>query len=245
MAAESKESSPHATHDAAPASTGLLSARDALLEGDSALALHFLTTGGVADERDSDGRSLLHWASSTGHVDAVEACLRAGAAIDAVDEAGWTALHCAAASQKPAVVGALQAAGASASVQNAKGQTPLHLAKGHAGVLASLADAVEDVDVPDHLGMTALHRAVLSGSTEGVSLLIAQGATVNAKTAAGDTPVHLAASLGPAAAGMVGLLKRNGASGRHKNRDGVTGDAEVSAAARMASKLAEGQGLHR
>lgn len=49
-----------------------------------------------------------------------------------------------------------------------------------------------DLDFCDHLGLTALHHAALSGYEDVVEVLIQAGADVNAKSLHFGTPLHLA-----------------------------------------------------
>ncbi|KAG8463857.1 hypothetical protein KFE25_000025 [Diacronema lutheri] len=74
--------------------------------------------------------------------------------------------------------------------------------------------AVDLVASADARGRTALHRAVASGRSELVSMLIAHGAPVDARDADGNVPLHLAAdahAIGLLASARADMLARDGA----------------------------------
>ena len=67
---------------------------------------------------------------------------------------------------------------------------------------------------------TDLHRAAKNGHAETVSLLLDNGADINAKNRDGQTALHVAAKYGHDA--IVSLLLDNGADIEAKNIDGST-----------------------
>ncbi|KAK9845480.1 hypothetical protein WJX81_007540 [Elliptochloris bilobata] len=73
---------------------------------------------------DQDRRSPLHFACFSGHCEAVQVLLSAGAALGAADVQGATPLHLAAAGGHATVVALLLAAGADAHAQDVRGQLP-------------------------------------------------------------------------------------------------------------------------
>jgi len=140
----------------------------------------------IISARDGDGRNLLHWAASGGHVElAAELMRRVGGELgsglaNARDAAGFTPLTSAVAAGRAACVALLLANGADANVPTVNGQRPLHFHKGRTNVIASLLPFVEDVDSRDATGSTALHRAAGPGFHEAAAALLAAGAAVNA-----------------------------------------------------------------
>lgn len=100
----------------------------------------------------------------------------------------------------------LVAAGADATIADGDGTTPLMVAAGRARVdnethvpeSAALEatrltlDLRNDVNAANKAGDTALHAAALAGLDRVVTFLVERGATVNAKTKAGKTPLATA-----------------------------------------------------
>ena len=100
----------------------------------------------------------------------------------------------------------LVAAGADSTIADADGTTPLMVAAGRARVdnethvpesavleATRLAlDLRNDVNAANNTGDTALHAAALAGLDSVVKLLVDRGASVNAKTKAGKTPLATA-----------------------------------------------------
>lgn len=52
------------------------------------------------------------------------------------------------------------------------------------------------IDLSNHLGLTAIHHAVLGNNIDAVKLLLSHGASVNVKDIHGFTPLHTAAACG-------------------------------------------------
>jgi ankyrin repeat protein len=77
-----------------------------------------------------------------------------------------------------------------------------------------------DPNIPDDLGLTALHAMVLSHDTPAVALLLSHGANPEAKSKAGQTSLQVAAMLG--FADTVGVLLKGGADPRAV--DDITGN---------------------
>ncbi|KAG9453603.1 hypothetical protein H6P81_006507 [Aristolochia fimbriata] len=92
------------------------------------------------------------------------------------------------------------------------GLTALHSAaiKGHADIVAMLAEFGMDVEGRDIEGHTPLHLAVEGGSREAVEALIDMGADVNARSKRGATPLYMATLMGYEKISQV--LKIKGAS---------------------------------
>jgi ankyrin repeat protein len=62
------------------------------------------------------------------------------------------------------------------------------------------------VDAADHKGRTATHFAVLRNQAAALAALLAAGADVDLRCAAGDTPLHLAAAGRPGSSSLAALL---------------------------------------
>ncbi len=109
--------------------------------------------------------------------------------------------------------------GSDTSITNKKGITVFHVAalKGNTKILTALISVVDDINVRDILGNTALHLLAYEGHTCGVRLLIKckenidllsnaitdpsvslkhKAFDMNSQNNLGDTPLHLAASMG-------------------------------------------------
>ncbi|KAM7213098.1 Ankyrin repeat-containing domain protein [Rhypophila decipiens] len=104
------------------------------------------------------------------------------------------------ATSRTAGLGAVKAA---LKTRNMSGSSPFHLAAqaGHDNMLAHLVDplnlGVDDegqipIDLPNGLGLTALHLAAENNHAEVCKVLLGLGASIIALSVAGDTPVSLA-----------------------------------------------------
>ena len=78
----------------------------------------------LIDERDSDGRTLLHVACSDGHKNLAKLCLRRGADINAQTTDGQTPLHFAFSAAHTTLAQWLISKGADDALLNAEGLTP-------------------------------------------------------------------------------------------------------------------------
>lgn len=185
---------------------------------------------GVAT-RDSDGRSLLHFAAACGRADVIGALSASadGSApapilplLDALDDGGMTPLQSAVAAGHVAAARALLSAGARVDARSSAGRTALHYTKGRTEVLALLLPACRDRDVSpsDDLGHTPLHRAAAQGHLPAVSALVAAGASLDAVDKTGRTPLHAACE--EAREDVATALIAAGASAEAVDRDNAT-----------------------
>ena len=123
-----------------------------------------LAAGADPHGKQRDLTPLHNAATSSGHPEAIEALVAAGADPNAKGPADWTPLHIAAgSSDHPEVIKALVAAGADPMARGLIGETPLHLAAGsskHPEVIEALVVAGADPHAKNQLGWTPLHQAV-------------------------------------------------------------------------------------
>jgi quinoprotein dehydrogenase-associated probable ABC transporter substrate-binding protein len=153
---------------------------------------------------DNDGVSPLVHAINRNHVPSVQLLLAHGAAINAHDKKGYTPLEIAVGEDKLFAAKALIEAGADVNAPGGTTQvTPLML------VASQLAPQAR-----------ATHLAAGPTPMDIASELIARGADVNAKSAAGVTALMVAA--GHNNAPMIGLLLAKGANPATKNNAGKT-----------------------
>ena len=155
---------------------------------------------------DSRGMTALSAACACGHVAVVELLMQRGAEPHRGDRTGLSAVHHAAAMGRKAVLQALCAyfqPDGVASLLDARrptdGTSPLMLAaaEGHAEVVALLTSRGVDVDARTRPAcVTALHAAAQKDRGDAVRSLIAAGASLEAVTANGRTPLAVAAQYG-------------------------------------------------
>lgn len=157
--------------------------------------------------RNSVGQNALHVAleqvSPDGDFAIISSLIHHDIPINAQNATGETALQLAVLKGYEPLVKLLLAKGADITILDAKGQTVLHVATrnwgncGSTAVATLLLDAGINIDVRNHLGETALHKAVLFAHTSMVSLLLARGAITSiSDNWWGGTPLHWAADMG-------------------------------------------------
>ena len=88
--------------------------------GDREAVMQWLATGDV-DAKDSDGRTALHHAASSGYAELARSLLENGASPDIQDVNGQTPLHAAAHAGSASAVRVLLDAGADVSIQDSSG----------------------------------------------------------------------------------------------------------------------------
>ncbi len=178
-------------------------------------------TGLKIDEVDEDGRTLLHWASSGGHLDMVELLLTTYKADpNTADEEQWTPLLSASSAGALPVVRRLVAAGARLDARTSAGGTPLHYAasKGREHVAAFLVEQGASLTATDKRGDTPLHKAARSPSV--AKMLLAKGASPNKTNKTGRTALHEAAEDGKG--DVCKLLLEAGADADLVDQEGAT-----------------------
>lgn len=79
---------------------------------------------GMVDDKDEDGRTMLHWACDSGHAHVVQELIHRGASVNLQDTEGLTPLHMACMCEHEAVIVLLLHAGADANLPDAEGLLP-------------------------------------------------------------------------------------------------------------------------
>jgi ankyrin repeat protein/Tol biopolymer transport system component len=169
-------------HEAAQ--TGNLDRVKALLAEDSRLA----------NALDDSGRTPLHWAARTTHLEIAKLLVAHGADVTIRDVNQVLPLHSAAYRGADAFVAFMIAEGADVDAKAITGATPLHFAvqAGHVRTVDLLVSHDAGLEVTDGLGNSPLLLASSYGLAEIVETLLARGADVNRPNSRGDTPLTVA-----------------------------------------------------
>jgi len=177
---------------------------------------------GVAQARDCNGQTLLHWALQTDQPPMVAFWINAGTPLAATNGAGQTALHLAAANGKTAFVKALLSAQAPTGIHDTNGWTPLD-----AAIQAKQTDSIRlllgDKSAPLHpeRGMAGtLHEAAASGNIAALTSLFETETNLEARNELGLTPLHVAGEAGQL--GAAAFLIDQGADVNARDPDGNT-----------------------
>ena len=155
-----------------------------------------LKAGCPVDVVASNDASVLHFAAAGGNAEVIrEVASKGHPLINACDSYGATPLHWAALLGKTEAALELIKQSAEKAVVAGRFGTPLHQAAlyGHLLTVKALLKAGCPVDVVDSLDQTVLHYAVLTGNAEIVREVLNTGQIcIDARTASGMTPLHLA-----------------------------------------------------
>lgn len=149
----------------------------------------------MANARDKDGTTALHWAAQYGQIEIARLLLSHGANVQARDDEQSTALF-AAVFKDLNLARLLLEAGADIQTQNALEHTPLHELAWYGRITESqfLIDNGAPVDSRNTGGCTPLHLAADSGMANEIQFLLANGADVNSRCLGGYTSLHHAVS---------------------------------------------------
>ena len=152
------------------------------------------------DSKDSQGRSVLHYAAASGDIHVIEMLAKQGLDVNIGDDKGLTPFHHAAAyGQLESVCTLLRLGGRESMTKVAgTGGTPLHQAvgKGHKDIVSLLLNEGCPINVVDSEGASVLHYAVQGGQIHMIEMLVEQGLDVNVGDDEGRTPFHDAVAYG-------------------------------------------------
>jgi ankyrin repeat protein len=192
----------------------------AVKNGHAACAEALVACGAAveAQARAWEGKTPLHLAAESGRKDIAELLLTKGAEANLTDHQGRTPLHLAALGDHREVAELLLAHQADANAKATGGKTPLHSAAqtGSTSVAKLLLASNVEVDARVQ-GQTPLHFAADEYTA---ALLLANQAAVNARTDAGETPLHRAAQHGLGKVAII--LIAYGAQVSARSSDGQT-----------------------
>jgi ankyrin repeat protein len=156
---------------------------------------------GCVNDKDSTGRTPLHYAIEGGHEDIVRYLVKQGASVELARQDRSTPLHIACAGNNVGVVKLIMSKGdkgAALKAVNEQGSTPLHLAAagGHEEIVELLLLHGAPINSRRSYGNTPLHYAVINGHQGVVDLLLAKGAEVGCLNNRGSSVLHFSASRG-------------------------------------------------
>ena len=153
------------------------------------------TTKSLLKERDSSGRTILHYAANRGNTKVLGLILTAGADANALDNEGQTPLFYAVNRSYEDNVRMLISSGANANIANKLKFTPLLLAaqKGKPKIANILIRSGANVNVTTPSGATPLLFAAAKGNHNLIELLLRSGANMRARDKLGNTAMHYAA----------------------------------------------------
>jgi len=166
--------------------------------GDVDLARLLLRGGSSVDTAGRTcGRTPLHFAAASQHVDMCVLLLDVGAEVLAQTAEGLTALHISCEAGDAGAAQALLDRGAQTEVVDYAGRTSLMAAaaEGHDEVVDLLVDAGADLGARDNNGWSALHHACGGKHTEAALALVEAGASVGVVSKGGRSLRHLDSDL--------------------------------------------------
>ncbi|KAK4878427.1 hypothetical protein RN001_010933 [Aquatica leii] len=203
--------------------------------GDTAILIDLINRGGNVNVVNLNNESPLFFAVTFGRDDAALVLLSNGADVNMSTNFGQSVLNVVAEKGHKELVLAFITHGANINNTDNNNVTPLTgaLANNHFDVAKVLMDNGADVNIPNNDGYCALHY--IAGADTDLLPKVLKNADVNAKTATGDTALHLA--LSNSKAGNALQLLQNGADVDVVNSVGNTplhtaafmGDAQIVA----------------
>lgn len=190
---------------------------EAATYGHTAVAAYLMSMGVDVDVRGAGGETPLHHAVICDSVETARFLVSHGADINAKTKAGWTPLWVAAENRDDSLAIWLLKRGAQVKGKDHEGDSVLHIAvcagndrlaklvisrgikpdvfaaagMGDTRRVRELLPSRTRVNCRDGHGCTPLHWAAACGQLDTVRLLISMGASVNAKTTDGNTPLLL------------------------------------------------------
>jgi ankyrin repeat protein len=179
----------------------------------------FAANKDLAQARDPEGQTPLHWSVRTDRLPLTAFWIEAGASLSATNLAGQTPLHLAAAKGLVAQTKALLAAKVPTNVRDTNGWTALE-----AAIQARQSETIRLFLSENKGGPTAergvslsIHRAAAEGNIAALSAT-ANGENIDARSELGLTPLHLAIQRGHL--GAAALLLDKGADVNARDPDG-------------------------
>jgi ankyrin repeat protein len=168
------------------------------------LVKYLVENGADINAVDKNGIAPLHSVASRGHAEAARCLIEKGADLNMRSRVDLGApLHYAAQAGHESVVRLLLERGARTDVRNGNDETPLHAAAkaGQLAVAQLLAVKMRVIDpqslnLGDFDGNTALHLACCSRKLETASLLLTEGADINARNTVGQTTFNMVSDSG-------------------------------------------------
>jgi ankyrin repeat protein len=225
---------------------------EAVKSGDADLVRAHLEAGADPDEPQFLGLTPLMRAAVRNDVAIVTLLLGAGADLNAVAPEGLTAAHVAAEADAADSLEALVAAGADLGALSSNGMNALHHAAdlGSVGAIEFIAGQGVDLDVrsevitqghghPRDRGSSALGIAARAGQLEAVETLLSLGASVDALSATGHSPLLLAVFSGQSPEVVTALLEAGADPGIKASCAGGGCSAEAGNALHWARLLNE------
>jgi ankyrin repeat protein len=184
------------------------------ISGASLEAIQLLLNHGASITlRNGKGQTALHRASQRGHLDIIQLILNHGADVDTPDNDGSTPLHLAIFEGTMADFEGSSVSSGGIAISEARPEASLK------AVQLLLKHGV-DINLQNHMGQTALHKASQCGHLGTIELILNQNVDVDALDHGGSTPLHLAISNGHL--GIAQLLLKHGASVHTQNNRGET-----------------------
>ncbi len=156
------------------------------------------------------GKTSLHYAVATGHLEAARLLLERDAEVNARDDRGFTPFFYASARGDPDVLQLLLDHNADEHVRSNKGSIPLHYAAlyGHLEAAQLLLERNAEVNTQDNDGWTPFIRASEAGNLDVLRLLLDHNADAHVHDNMGKTSLHYAAAGGHLEVARL-LLERN------------------------------------
>jgi ankyrin repeat protein len=162
---------------------------DAAMRGNRAAAQALIERRADVNATQVDGTTALHWAVRNNDLDLTRQLLKAGASANATNRYGLTPLTLAAETGSAALVDALLASGGMANAASREGETVLMLAAraGNVPAVRSLLAKGADPNAAESwFGQTALMWAAGENHAGVVTALIEAGASIDARSRAGE-----------------------------------------------------------
>lgn len=180
--------------DAVKTSLIALNVSEKLLVPFKDLSQRLIDKGIELNQRDSTGKSPLHYALLSGHLDIAKVLIEKGAEVNLLDEHGHSPLHQAVIQGYIDVAESLISKNASLNLRYQSGRSVLHFAifAGNVTLVNLLVDKGAELNFEDNWRRTPLHYATLFGFFDIIENLVKNGADINKQDENGRTALHYA-----------------------------------------------------